>query len=418
VATLSPPIFFIFLCLSILEDSGYMARAAFVMDRLLRAVGLPGKAFVPMLVGFGCNVPAIMATRTLDNERDRILTILINPFMSCGARLPVYILFAAVFFPQRGSALVFALYVVGIVLGILSGFLFKRTLFRGEIGAFVMELPTYHVPTVRGICHHTWNKLKSFVSRAGRVIIVVVVVMSLLNALGTDGSFDARGSERSLLSAIGKRLTPLFRPMGIGDDNWPAVVGLFSGIFAKEAVIGALDALYSRLEAREEAGAGRQEEPFDPARRLGEAFAAVPRGFRALGPSLVDPLGLREAGGGSDAGRDFAGREHVARVTVRAMRGRFDGKIGAVAYLLFVLLYAPCIAAIAAIYHETGLRWAVFAVVYLTGVAWIVATVFYQVGTFGRHPAASLAWVAAAAAVVVAFVAGLRLTSRRMGGCA
>ncbi|MCK4654717.1 MAG: Fe(2+) transporter permease subunit FeoB, partial [Candidatus Cloacimonetes bacterium] len=258
VATFIPPIFFMFLSLSILEDSGYMSRAAFVMDRFMRFIGLPGKAFIPMLVGFGCNVPAIMATRTLENNRDRILTILINPFMSCGARLPVYILFASVFFPRSGGIVVFTIYSTGIILAIISGLIFKKTILKGETSTFVMELPPYHIPTFNGIMLHTWQRLKTFLLRAGKVIIIVVIVLSFLNSIGTDGSFGNEDSENSILSSIGKSITPIFKPMGISSNNWPATVGLFTGIFAKEAVVGTLDALYSQLDETKEA-----EEEFD-----------------------------------------------------------------------------------------------------------------------------------------------------------
>ncbi|MFH1384662.1 MAG: ferrous iron transport protein B, partial [Candidatus Omnitrophota bacterium] len=176
VSTFIPPIFFMFVCLAILEDSGYMARAAFIMDRSMKTIGLPGKAFVPLLVGFGCTVPAIMATRTLDNEKDRILTIMINPLMSCGARMPVYAVFAAVFFPESGDTIVFALYLVGIVLAVMTAFLLKGTILGGEPSSFIMELPPYHIPTIRGILIHTWERLKTFIIRAGKAIVFVVVL--------------------------------------------------------------------------------------------------------------------------------------------------------------------------------------------------------------------------------------------------
>jgi ferrous iron transport protein B len=178
VATFIPVIACLFLFMAFLEDSGYMARAAFVMDRFMRFVGLPGKSFVPMLVGFGCNVPAIMATRTLESRRDRILTILMNPFMSCGARLPVYALFAAAFFPHAGQNIVFLLYLIGMGMAIVTGLIMKHTLLKGQAAPFVMELPTYHMPTLKGVLLRTWERLKSFILRAGKVIVVMVMVLS------------------------------------------------------------------------------------------------------------------------------------------------------------------------------------------------------------------------------------------------
>ena len=244
VSTFIPPIFFMFLSLSILEDSGYMSRAAFVMDKLMRFIGLPGKAFIPLLVGFGCNVPAIMATRTLENNKDRILTILINPFMSCGARFPVYAMMAAAFFPRNGGMIIFLIYIIGIALAVFSGYIFKKTLFKGKTSAFVMELPTFHVPTFNGIMLHTWQKLKGFILRAGQVIIIVIIILTLINSVGTNGSICEPDSGNSILSYLGKKITPIFHSMGITNDNWAATVGLITGIFAKETVVGTLDTLY------------------------------------------------------------------------------------------------------------------------------------------------------------------------------
>ncbi|MBT4195897.1 MAG: Fe(2+) transporter permease subunit FeoB, partial [Gammaproteobacteria bacterium] len=238
VATFIPIITCLYLFLSFLEDSGYMARAAFVMDRFMRAIGLPGKAFVPMIVGFGCNVPAVMATRTLESERERKLTILMNPFMSCGARLPVYVLFAAAFFPSNGQNLVFALYLIGILMAIATGLVMKHSLLSGESSGFLMEMPTYHVPTLKGIGLRTWDRVKLFIRDAGRIIIIMVLALNVLNSIGTDGSIGNEDSENSVLSVVGKSLTPLFEPMGIEKENWPATVGIFTGILAKEVVVG------------------------------------------------------------------------------------------------------------------------------------------------------------------------------------
>jgi len=219
VATFIPVIACLFLFMAFLEDSGYMARAAFVMDRFMRFVGLPGKSFVPMLVGFGCNIPAIMATRTLENRRDRILTILMNPFMSCGARLPVYALFAAAFFPRAGQNVVFLLYLIGMGMAVVTGLIMKHTLLKGEVSPFVMELPTYHLPTFKGVMLRTWERLKSFILRAGKVIVVMVMVLSLMNSIGTDGSIGNEDSENSILSSVSQSVTPVLAPMGISQEN-------------------------------------------------------------------------------------------------------------------------------------------------------------------------------------------------------
>ncbi|MCQ8130883.1 Fe(2+) transporter permease subunit FeoB, partial [Methylomonas rivi] len=208
VATFVPVIGFLFLFLSVLEDSGYMARAAFVMDRFMRWIGLPGKSFVPLIVGFGCNVPAIMATRTLEHRRDRLMTIAMAPFMSCGARLPVYVLFAAAFFADGAQNIVFGLYLLGIAMAVLTGLILKNTLLQGEATPFIMELPPYHLPTLKSIAIHTWDKLKGFVMRAGRVIVPMVLVLNVLNSVGTDGSYGNEDSEKSVLAAVGRGIAP------------------------------------------------------------------------------------------------------------------------------------------------------------------------------------------------------------------
>jgi len=409
IATFIPPIGFMFLCLSLLEDSGYMARAAFVMDRFMRVIGLPGKAFVPMLVGFGCNVPAIMATRTLENQRDRTLAIMMNPFMSCGARLPVYALFAAAFFPVGGQNMVFGLYLLGIGFAVLTGLVLKHTLLKGEITPFVMELPPYHLPTVRGVLLKAWERLKSFIFRAGKVILPVVVILSFLNTLGADGTFGNEDSDTSALSAVGRRITPVFAPMGISPENWPAAVGVFTGIFAKEAVVGTLDALYAQMDAAPDAG--EEEEAFDFWGGTGDALATIPANLAGVADMLLDPLGLA-IGDVSDLGRAAESQE-VNVATFGAMVRLFDGRIGAFAYLLMVLLYVPCVAAIAAIYRETNLRWTLFACAWCAALAYGSATLFYQVATFGRHPASSMAWIAMVGVFFAGAIAAMRYFSEK-----
>ncbi len=406
ISTFIPPIFFMFLSLSILEDSGYMSRAAFVMDRFMRFIGLPGKAFIPMLVGFGCNVPAIMATRTLENNRDRILTILINPFMSCGARLPVYALFATVFFPGKGGFLIFGIYLIGILLAVLSGLLFKSTIFQGETSTFVMELPPYHIPTFNGIMLHTWQRLKTFILRAGQVILIVVILLSFLNSIGTDGSFGNEDSSNSILSYIGKCVTPVFNPMGVTDRNWPATVGIITGIFAKEAVVGTLDALYSQLDETEET-----EETFDFWGGIIEAFQTIPDGFKGLGESAADPMGLSVETSDMEAVEEEL---EVDSSTFSEMSSRFGGKNNAFAYLLFILIYAPCVAVIATIYRETNFKWMTFSVLYLTILAWLISTLFYQVSIFAVQPAISAMWIVIIAVIFILFYTGMKVASKRI----
>lgn len=367
VATFLPPIFMIFLCLSLLEESGYMARAAFIMDRFLAKIGLPGKAFIPLLVGFGCTVPALLATRTLEERRDRVLTMLIAPFMSCGARMPVYAVFAMAFFPRHGNAVIFALYLTGALLAILSGLLLHRTLFRGEASAFVMELPPYHVPVLRGCLEHVWHNIKSFLVRAGQVILVIAVALSLANAL-FDRACAGREAAAAGRAAAGRAATVLFRPMGMAEENWPAAAGLLTGLMAKEAIVGTLEVLYTHAD-----GAARPEEGF----RLGAAL-------RDAGRGLLAGYGFREAGGAEEEGRGGL---------IEAMRRNFGGPAAAFAYLLFVLIYSPCVAALIVLGREAGWRWMAFAVGYQTVLAWMAATVFYQAATCAAAPARALGWL-------------------------
>ncbi|MGR9045338.1 MAG: Fe(2+) transporter permease subunit FeoB [Gammaproteobacteria bacterium] len=408
VATFIPIVGFLFMFLSALEDSGYMARAAFVMDRFMRMIGLPGKSFVPMIVGFGCNVPAIMATRTLDNQRDRILTNLMNPFMSCGARLPVYALFAAAFFPVGGQNLVFGLYFIGIAVAVITGLIMRHTLFKGESAPFIMELPNYHLPRVRGVLLRTWDRLKTFIVNAGKVIVPMVLVLNFLNSMGTDGSFGQENSDRSVLSEIGRGLTPAFEPMGIDADNWPATVGIFTGVLAKEAVVGTLDALYSQMAS--DASEASEPEAFNLMTALENAAQTIPDNLIAVADNVLDPLGLN-IGDVSDI--DAASAEQdVNFKTFNAMRDSFDGKTGAFAYLLFILLYAPCVAATAAIYRESNLGWTVFVLCWTTGIAYMTATLFYQLATFGSHPEYSLAWILGLSGIFLLVLAGLWLSGK------
>ena len=404
VATFVPIIGFLYLFLAIMEDSGYMARAAFLMDRLMGKIGLPGKSFVPLIVGFGCNVPSVMAARTLEREHERILTVAMAPFMSCGARLTVYALFAAAFFPSGGAAVVFALYLIGIAVAVGTGVVLKRTLLAGDRAPFVMDLPPYHRPRAKAVCLHAWIRLKSFVLRAGKVIVLAATALSFLNSWGLDGSFGNENTERSALSAVGQAIVPAFEPLGVGADNWPATVAIFIGVFAKETVVGALDSLYGASGAGRIPGGDR--DGFDPVAGLARALATVPANLADLTARLTDPLGLDIVA--SDSLEEAAAAQGVGIGTFGTMASRFDGRIGAFSYLLFILLYIPCLATLGTTHREVGLGWTVFIAGWTTGIAYAVAVVTYQAGTFMRHPESSAAWIVA----LVALVAGTVLLMR------
>lgn len=379
VATFIPVIAGLYLFLSAIEDSGYMSRAAFVMDRLMRSVGLPGKSFVPLIVGFGCNVPAVMAARTLDTHKDRLLTIAMAPFMSCGARLSVYAMFAAVFFNQHGASAVFALYVLGIIMAIVTGLVLKKTLFRSKLTPFVMELPAYHVPTVRGVLWKTWQKLQAFCTRAGKTILLVVTLLSFINSIGTDGSFGNQNRDDSALSAAAQWMTPVFAPMGIEQENWQATVGIVTGLFAKEAVVGTLDALYSPADS--------DQQSFELLAGLQAALATIPENLAAAADGWLDPLGL------SLVGADQQDEQGVQALTFERMANAFGSPAAAFAYLVFVLLYTPCVATLGAMVREAGLRWMLFVAAWSTGLAYCSAVVCYQLAQLFNHPLTAIGWI-------------------------
>ncbi|MFM9266742.1 Fe(2+) transporter permease subunit FeoB [Tychonema sp. BBK16] len=408
-ATFIPQIGMMFLCLSVLEDSGYMARAAFVMDRLMRFVGLPGKSFVPMMVGFGCNIPGIMATRTLENKRDRTMTIMMNPFMSCSARLAVYALFCGAFFPVGGQNMVLGLYLIGILAAVLTGLILKNTILQGEAAPFVMELPPYHIPKLKGVLLRTWDRLKAFITKAGIAIVIMVVILGFMGSVGTDGSFGKDDTKDSILSAVGRAATPVFTPMGITQENWPATVGLLTGVFAKEVMVGTLDSLYTQLADEQKAASGEpeKEEEFSFWGNIGKAFFSIPENLTKLPGQIFDPLGLSSANitDQKQAEED----QGISGSTYGQMSQRFGSDKAAFAYLLFVLLYFPCVSATAALYRETNLGWTVFAGLWTTGVGYWVAVFYYQVATYAEHPESSVIWVVRLVIAMALTLAGLKM---------
>lgn len=311
VLSFMPTIIILFFFLSLLEDSGYMARVAFVMDKLLRKIGLSGRSFVPMLIGFGCSVPAVMATRTLPSHRDRKMTILLIPFMSCSAKLPIYALFTVAFFPQHKAIVMILLYVTGMLCGILCGWLFKNSLFKGNPVPFVMELPAYRLPSIKTVALHMWEKAKDFLTKAFTVIFVATVIIWMLQSF--DFSFRmVTDSSNSILAMLGKLIAPVFAPLGFG--NWQSATALVTGLSAKEAVVSTLSIL------------------------IGE---------------------------GADA-----------------LQGHFT-PLSAVSFLVFTLLYMPCVATLAAIKREfNSMKSAGLLMLFQTAVAWIVAFLVYQIGSF------------------------------------
>ncbi len=361
-----PVIMFLYFFIALLEDSGYMARAAFVMDRFMRVLGLHGKSFIPLLVGFGCSVPGIYATRTLEDRRDRILTGLLVPFMSCAARLPVYVLIGTAFFGAQSGNLVFAMYLLGVLVAVLSGLLMRRTLFRTvEQAPFMMELPPFRRPSLRTIGRQMRERTAGFVSGIWTTIMAAsVVVWLLLNVPLQDGEPPAL--DESLFSDVSRRVAPVFAPAGF--DTWEATGALVTGMLAKEVVISTLSQVYG---VAGEEGDGAPQTTFlqdveGIARGFGTATLDTAKATISLLPG-VDLLG------------DEVAAEESNTALQAALREQFSA-LDAVAFSVFVLLYTPCVATIGAIRHEFGTRWMLVSAGYMLVVAWLGAVIVAQAG--------------------------------------
>ena len=300
-----------------MEDSGYMARAAFIMDKIMHRMGLHGKSFIPLIMGFGCNVPAIMASRTIEDRKCRLITILVNPLMSCSARLPIYLVLVAAFFPHIASLVLLSIYAVGILLAVLMARLFSRFLVKGADTPFVMELPPYRMPTGKTIIRHTWEKGAQYLKKMGGIIMVASILIWFMGYYPNDHSYSTKAEqqEHSYIGQIGKAIEPAIKPLGF---DWKLGIGLLSGVGAKELVVSSLGVHYTYEEDIESVN-------------LSNRIPITP--------------------------------------------------VAALAYMLFVLIYFPCVATLAAIKQESGSwKWALFAAFYTTALAWIVAFIVNQIG--------------------------------------
>ncbi|UJF18642.1 Fe(2+) transporter permease subunit FeoB [Vibrio sp. SS-MA-C1-2] len=403
VATFIPVIGCLYLFLAVLESSGYMARAAFVLDKVMQKIGLPGKAFVPLVLGFGCNVPAIMATRTLDQERERKLAASMAPFMSCGARLPVYALFAAAFFPSSGQNVVFGLYLLGILAAVFTGFILRKTLYPGSSDSLIMEMPDYELPTMRNVLIKTWQKLNKFVTGAGKTIVIVVTILSFFNSMGTDGSFGNEDSHNSVLSKAAMIVTPVLKPIGIQEDNWQATVGIITGIFAKEAVVGTLNNLYSPSSELDQS-------EYSLMGGLTEAVQTIPDNLAAINYS--DPLGLN-VGEVSDM-HEAAAEQGVDETVFGNIQAKFVTPAAAFAYLVFILLYTPCVAAMGAYVREFGRPYSAFIASWTMLLAVITSTICYQFGELLVSPLSALSWIIGSLLLLVASYFGLKHRGKKL----
>ncbi len=351
-----PVIFAMMFFITFLEGSGYMARAAFVMDRAMHSMGLHGKSFIPMLLGFGCNVPGIYATRTLENPRDKALTALLLPLMSCGARLPVYVLFAGVFFAANSGTVIWSLYVMGIVLAIIMGIIFKKTLFRGEAPMFIMELPPYRMPSLHSLCLHTWEKGKHFLIKAGTYILAVsILVWFMLNL-----PWGVESKKDSYLGQAGQVMAPALAPLGFG--TWEAASSLITGVIAKEIVVGTMGEIYAPQSG---------EEKVETAPTLGEDLKEIVVSFgTAARDAVTTTLGIQ---GKPEEEEDLSSLKS-------AVHGAFT-PLTSYAFMVFVLLYMPCMVVAIAMRQEFGSwKWFGVAFLYQTVLAWGMAFIVYQGG--------------------------------------
>ncbi len=364
VCSFLPNILILFFFISILEDTGYMARSAFIMDKLMHRIGLHGKSFIPYIIGFGCSVPAIMATRTLENRKDRILTIITVPFMSCSARLPVYLLLISAFFDKHQGLILVSIYLLGVLMSILTALLMKRVAFKNESDQFVMELPPYRIPTLRNAVVHMWDKSVQYVKKMGTVILGATVIIwaleyfpqhsaeldhytAQIEQVAVDSTLSAEvqnaaieqltldratvQTENSYIGRIGQFIAPVFRPLGF---DWKMGVSLLTGIAAKEVVVSSMGVLYHADGEADENSSALKE----------SLKAQVWTSGELKGQPVFTPL-------------------------------------VAYAYLIFILLYFPCVAALSAVFREAGLKWAAFSMLYNTGVAWIAAFLIFQIGS-------------------------------------
>ncbi|MFO7444728.1 MAG: ferrous iron transport protein B [Ignavibacteriaceae bacterium] len=355
-----PVIFAMMFFVTFLEGSGYMARAAFVMDKAMHGIGLHGKSFIPLLLGFGCNVPSIYATRTLENKRDKILTSLLVPFMSCGARLPVYVVFIAVFFPKDAGFVLWSLYTLGILVAVLTGLLLKKTIFRGESPMFIMELPPYRMPTMRSLMIHTWEKGKHFLVKAGTYILAVsIFVWFLLNL-----PWGVENKKDSLLGMAGQTVAPVLEPIGFG--NWEAASALITGIIAKEIVVGTMSEIYIDEVDNE------PEEEKNLLEDVKEAGASFMGAVYDAGVNVFSTFNIATISAEEEEGQD----------TLKGVIKTKFTPLSAFSFMVFVLLYMPCIITGVAYKQEFG-TWKWYGVALVNGfvVAWIFSLLIYQIGS-------------------------------------
>jgi ferrous iron transport protein B len=365
VASFIPIITAMYIFLSFLEDCGYIARAAVITNKLMRILGLPGQSFLPLIVGLGCNVPAITGTRILSNERNRISTIMMAPFISCTARFTVYMLFCFIFFPNNTQNVILLLYVIGIVMAIITGLLMKGKSTNAPDYNMLMELPEYKIPKITTIINGSLLRTKSFAFGAGKTIIIVFFIIHLITAFKIPIKNESGiTSDRNLINIIGQKITPIFAALGIKEKNWPATVGIFTGMFAKELVVGTLVSLYAEDTHKD------AEIAVDILGKYKNAVMSVFDKLPSIFTANLESFNVQQA--------EYYARNDLNNIVIKNIKENFDDKIAILSYLIFVLLYFPCVSVLGVISNEIGKKWAILSALWSVVSAYAVSVIFYQ----------------------------------------
>jgi ferrous iron transport protein B len=375
IASFIPIIAAMYMFLSFLEDSGYIARSAVIANKIMRLLGLSGHSFLPLIVGLGCNVPAITGTRVLYNHNQRISTIMMSPFVSCTARLAVYTLFCYIFFPNNTQNVIFTLYIIGILMAIFTGLLIKNKAQKIADSNMLIELPDYKLPKLKVIINSSILRTKSFIFGAGKTIVVVFFIIHLVNSIKIPIKNEAGTyNNENIINIIGKRVTLIFKPMGLEEKNWPATVGIITGIFAKEIVVGTLVSLYA-----DESDNSNSVSEIEILTKYKKAFLSVPKKMVSVFTDNFDKLYYLD---NNVTKKNYLDDNEISNKVIKNISNNFDNKIAVLSYLIFILIYFPCVSVFGAISNEIGKKWAIASALWSTISAYSVSIMFYQTSNF------------------------------------
>ena len=364
VASFIPIIFAMYVFLSFLEGSGYIARTAVIANKLMKSLQLPGQSFFPLMLGLGCNVPAITGTRILSHHRERVSTIMMSPFISCTARLAVYMLFCFIFFPNNAQNIIFSLYVIGMIMAIITGLLIKSKSFNISDSSILIELPEYKWPKLRSVINNSILRTKSFALGAGKTIVVVFFIIHIINVIKIPT--NKQDIDTTLIHFIGQKMTPIFEPFGLQEKNWQATVGIFTGIFAKEVVVGTLTSLYANDQ--------HNEEDIGITEKYKEAVISIPKKLGEVLSIGFEILYINK----EETRNEYYEANKINNTVIKNIHDNFDDKLAVFAYLIFVLIYFPCVSVFGVISHEIGKKWAIVSALWSTISAYSLAIIFYQ----------------------------------------